>query len=167
MMTSARVVETLVTITDNSPFQDYPHPDDQITLSHVTPPGFQAFPVIDIFLFFSILKILRQFMWFYSCYYFSAQLIRRVTCQVNYAPISAAHKTVSISEIALVRCLKRRFKTENGRERKLSQKLTWAGLKSLRRKAPSSLRALTAPHAILILGPLSALHAPCYLYASP
>ena len=54
MMTSARVVETLVTITDNSPFQDYPHPDDQIPLSHVTP-GFQASTVIDIFLFFSIL----------------------------------------------------------------------------------------------------------------
>ena len=32
MMTSAQVVETSVTITDNSPSQDYTHLDDQITL---------------------------------------------------------------------------------------------------------------------------------------
>ena len=31
-MTSAQVVETSVTTTDNSPSQDYAHPDDQITL---------------------------------------------------------------------------------------------------------------------------------------
>ena len=35
-MTSAQVVETSVTVIDNSPFQDYPHPDD------VTP-GFKHF----------------------------------------------------------------------------------------------------------------------------
>ena len=34
MMTSAQVVETSVTTTDNSPSQDYTHPDDQITLLH-------------------------------------------------------------------------------------------------------------------------------------
>ena len=33
MMTSAQVVETSVTVTDNSPFQDYPHPDDHTTQS--------------------------------------------------------------------------------------------------------------------------------------
>ena len=32
MMTSAQVVETSVTTTDNSPSQDYTHPYDQITL---------------------------------------------------------------------------------------------------------------------------------------
>ena len=32
-MTSAQVVETSVTVTDNSPFQDYPHPDDHTTQS--------------------------------------------------------------------------------------------------------------------------------------
>ena len=32
MMTSAQVVETSVTTTDNSPSQDYTHPDDQTTL---------------------------------------------------------------------------------------------------------------------------------------
>ena len=36
-MTSAQVVETSVTTTDNSPSQDYTPPDDQITLLHVTP----------------------------------------------------------------------------------------------------------------------------------
>ena len=35
MMTSAHVVETSVTITDNSPSQDYTHPDDQTTLLQV------------------------------------------------------------------------------------------------------------------------------------
>ena len=36
MMTSAQVVETSVTTTDNSPIQDYTHPDDQTTLSQVS-----------------------------------------------------------------------------------------------------------------------------------
>ena len=31
MMTSAQFVETSVTVTNNSPFQDYPHPDDHTT----------------------------------------------------------------------------------------------------------------------------------------
>ena len=34
-MTSAQVVETSVTVTDNSPFQDYPHPDDHTTQSTI------------------------------------------------------------------------------------------------------------------------------------
>ena len=41
-MTSAQVVETSVTVTDNSPFQDYPYPDDHTTQSTVTP-GFKPF----------------------------------------------------------------------------------------------------------------------------
>ena len=45
MMTSAQVVETSVTITDNSPSQDYTHPDDQTALLHVTP-GFKPFTVV-------------------------------------------------------------------------------------------------------------------------
>ena len=45
MMTSAQVVETSVTVTDNSPFQDYPHPDDHTTRSTVTP-GFKPFTVL-------------------------------------------------------------------------------------------------------------------------
>ena len=35
ILTSAQVVETSVTITDNSPSQDYTHPDDQTSLLHL------------------------------------------------------------------------------------------------------------------------------------
>ena len=45
MMTSAQVVETLVTTTDNSPSQDSTHPDDQTTPLHVTP-GFKPITVL-------------------------------------------------------------------------------------------------------------------------
>ena len=48
MMTSAQVVETSGTVTDNSPFQDYPHPDDHTTQSTVTP-GFKPFTVFSLF----------------------------------------------------------------------------------------------------------------------
>ena len=44
MITSAQVVETSVTTTDNSPSQDYTHPDDQTTLLHATP-GLKPFTV--------------------------------------------------------------------------------------------------------------------------
>ena len=47
MMTSAQVVETSVTTTDNSPSQDYTHPDGQTTLLHATP-GFKPFTVKQI-----------------------------------------------------------------------------------------------------------------------
>ena len=57
MMTSAQVVETSVTTTDNSPSQDYTHPDDQTTLLHVTP-GFKPFTVIILVFFFT--SIMRQ-----------------------------------------------------------------------------------------------------------
>ena len=46
-MTFAHVVETSVTVTDNSPFQDYPHPDDHTTRSTVTP-GFKPFTVLQL-----------------------------------------------------------------------------------------------------------------------
>ena len=43
MMTSARVVETSVNVTNNSP-RDYSHPDDQTTQTTETP-GFKPFTV--------------------------------------------------------------------------------------------------------------------------
>lgn len=46
MMTSAQVVETSVTITDNSFCQDYIHLYDQTTLSHIYP-EFKPFPVLN------------------------------------------------------------------------------------------------------------------------
>ena len=47
MMTSAQAGETLVTTTDNSPSQDYTHPDNQTTPLHVTP-GLKPFTVVNI-----------------------------------------------------------------------------------------------------------------------
>ena len=44
MMSSAQVFETSVITTDNSPSQDYTHPDDLTTPLHVTP-GFKPFTV--------------------------------------------------------------------------------------------------------------------------
>ena len=40
----SQVVQTSVTTTDNTPSQEYTHPDDQTTLLHVTP-GFKPFTV--------------------------------------------------------------------------------------------------------------------------
>ena len=54
-----QVVETSVTATDNSPSQDYTHPDDQATLLHVTP-GFKPFTVLPI-LFVLLLLLFLSF----------------------------------------------------------------------------------------------------------
>ena len=43
-MTTAQVVETSVTVNNNSPIQDYVHPDDQIQPFEMTP-GFKPFTV--------------------------------------------------------------------------------------------------------------------------
>ena len=45
-MTSTQVVEMSVTVSDNSPFQDYPHPDDHTTRLTVTPGSVKPFIVI-------------------------------------------------------------------------------------------------------------------------
>ena len=47
MMTSAQVVETSVTVTNNSPSRDYSHADDQTTQTTETP-GFKPFTIIKI-----------------------------------------------------------------------------------------------------------------------
>ena len=49
MMTSAQVVETSVTVTNKSPFQDYPHPNDHTTRSTVTP----ELKKLTVFIYFS------------------------------------------------------------------------------------------------------------------
>ena len=43
-MTTAQVVETSVTVNNNSPIQDYVHPDDQTQPFEMTP-GFKPFTV--------------------------------------------------------------------------------------------------------------------------
>ena len=45
-MTTAQVVETSVTVNDNSPIQDYVNPDDQTQPTFEMTPGFKPFTVI-------------------------------------------------------------------------------------------------------------------------
>ena len=45
-MTTAQVVETSVTVNNNSPIQDYVHPDDQTQPIEMTP-GFKPFTKLD------------------------------------------------------------------------------------------------------------------------
>ena len=45
-MTSAQVVEMSVTVNNNSPIQDYVHPDDQTQPTFEMTPGFKPFTMI-------------------------------------------------------------------------------------------------------------------------
>ena len=45
-MTTAQVVETSVTVNNNSPIQDYVHPDDQTQPTLEMTPGFRPFTVL-------------------------------------------------------------------------------------------------------------------------
>ena len=47
-MTTAQVVETSVTVNDNSPIQDYVNPDDQTQPTFEMTPGFKPFTVIPL-----------------------------------------------------------------------------------------------------------------------
>ena len=47
-MTTAQVVETSVTVNNNSPIQDYVYPDDQTQPTFEMTPGFKPFPIIFI-----------------------------------------------------------------------------------------------------------------------
>ena len=44
-MTTARVVETSVTVENNSPIQNYVHPDDQTQPTFEMTPGFKPFTI--------------------------------------------------------------------------------------------------------------------------
>ena len=44
-MATAQVVETSVTV-NNTPFQDYVHPDDHAPPTYEMTPGFKLFPVL-------------------------------------------------------------------------------------------------------------------------
>ena len=52
-ITTAQVVETSVTVNNNSPIQDYVHPDDQTQPTFEMTPGFKPF---------TTLKIVRTFL---------------------------------------------------------------------------------------------------------
>ena len=45
-MTTAQVVETSVTVNDNSPIQDYVNPDDQTQPTFEMTPGFKPFTIL-------------------------------------------------------------------------------------------------------------------------
>ena len=64
-MTTAQVVETSVTVNNNSPIQEYVHPDDQ-TQSFEMTPGFKPFTVLlsDSFSKKPCLRILISFFVF-------------------------------------------------------------------------------------------------------
>ena len=47
-MTTAQVVKTSVTVNNNSPIQDYVHPDDQTRPTFEMTPGFKPFTVLAI-----------------------------------------------------------------------------------------------------------------------
>ena len=49
-MTTAQVVKTSVTVNNNSPIQDYVHPDDQTQPTFEMTPGFKPFTIILLFL---------------------------------------------------------------------------------------------------------------------
>ena len=49
-MTTAQVVETSVTVNNNSPIQDYVHPDDQTQPTFEVTPGFKTFTVVSALL---------------------------------------------------------------------------------------------------------------------
>ena len=66
-MTTAQVVETSVTVNNNSPIQDYVHPDDQTQPFEMTP-GFKPFTVI-LLLIPNILRL------YYLNYYLTNEVI--------------------------------------------------------------------------------------------
>ena len=47
-MTTAQVVETSVTVTNNSPIQDYVHLDDQTRPTFEMTPGFRPFTIMNL-----------------------------------------------------------------------------------------------------------------------
>ena len=66
-MTTAQLVETSVTVNNNSPIQDYVHPDDQTQPFEMTP-GFKPFTVI-LLLIPNILRL------YYVDYYLTNEVI--------------------------------------------------------------------------------------------
>ena len=59
-MTIAQVVETSVTVNDNSPIQDYVHPDDQTQPTSEMTPGFKPFTKLSIYILNNQVPILNN-----------------------------------------------------------------------------------------------------------
>ena len=56
-MTAAQVVEASVTVNNNSPIQEYVHPDDQTQPTFEMTPGFKPFTII-IIIFIMMMMII-------------------------------------------------------------------------------------------------------------
>ena len=52
-LTTAQVVETSVTVNNNSPVQDYIHPDDQTQPTFEMTPGFKPFTELNVLFFYN------------------------------------------------------------------------------------------------------------------
>ena len=52
-LTTAQVVETSVTVNNNSPIQDYVHPDDQTQPTFEMTPGFKPFTELNVLFFYN------------------------------------------------------------------------------------------------------------------
>ena len=62
-MTTAQVVQTSVTVNNNSPIQDYVHPDDQTQPTFEMTPGFKPFTLLLLLLLLLLLfKIAKIFI---------------------------------------------------------------------------------------------------------
>ena len=57
-MTTAQVVETSVTVNDNSPIQDYVNPDDQTQPTFEMTPGFKPFTVLIIIIMMMMMIVI-------------------------------------------------------------------------------------------------------------
>ena len=61
-MTTAQVVETSVTVNNNSPFQDYVHPDDQTQPTFEMTSGFKPFTIITIMMMMMMMMMMLIMM---------------------------------------------------------------------------------------------------------
>ena len=61
-MTTAQVVETSVTVNNNSPIQDYVHPDDQTQPTFEMTPGFKPFTIITIMMMMMMMMMMLIMM---------------------------------------------------------------------------------------------------------
>ena len=80
-MTTAQVVETSVTVNNNSPIQDYVHPDDQTQPTFEKTPGFKPFT----FLYMSK-NPPKDMFFFYFFYWKTCTIYSAFKKRFNYSP---------------------------------------------------------------------------------
>ena len=63
-MTTAQVIETSVTVNNNSPIQDYVHPDDQTQPTFEMTPGFKPFTLLLLLLLLQVIPVKPNYNYF-------------------------------------------------------------------------------------------------------